>query len=127
MMFRGRLRHLLLQGKFRNYVIDKIKKPLMEAIVTLVQKYPEPTRENCLHPNSHILLDIRDKFLEYENNPSRKPLFEAAFKLLIVEYEHDPYYRYRFDWFLEQIMESDWKPREIRDEQCWKEPEGDGM
>lgn len=101
--------------------MDKVKKPLMKAIVTLVGRYPKPTRENCINPNTYILMDIRDKFLECESNPSRKALFEAAFKLLIAEYEHDPYYRYRLDWVLEQLMESDWQPRKIRQEPYWGE------
>lgn len=105
----------------RRYVIDKVKKPLMKAIITLVNRYPDPTRENCLRSNSQILFNIRDKFFEFENNKGRKALFEAAFKLLIAEYEHDPYYRYRFDWVLEQLMDSDWKPRQMRKEHCWKE------
>ena len=111
----------VLRGTMRQYVIDKIKKPLIKAIITLANRFPEPTRDNCIQPNSQILFDIRDKFFEYEDNPCRKALFEAAFKLLIAEYEHDPYYQYRFDWFIEQIMESDWQPRKIRIEHCWRE------
>lgn len=117
----------VLQGAMRRYVIDKIKKPLMKAIVTLAQRYPDPTRENCRQVNSHILFDIRDKFFEYEGNLSRKALFDALFKLFIAEYEHDPYYRYRLDWMLEQVMGSDWQPRKIRNEQFWNEPEGDAL
>lgn len=113
----------VLRGTMRDYVISKIKKPMMKAITTLANRYPEPTRVNCLHPNSHILFDIQDKFFEYEDNHNeREAMFRAAFKILIAEYEHDPYYRYRFDWILEQIIDSDWKPRKIRNEQCWKEP-----
>lgn len=116
------LSHRLLRGKMRDYVIDKIKKPMMERIISLVSKYPEPTRENCLHPNTQKLLDIRDKFFEYENLAGRKPLFEAAFKLLIIEYEHDPYYRWRFEWLLEEINKSGWLPRkEGRPLSHWKE------
>lgn len=108
-------------GPMRKYVMDKVKKPLMKAIVTLAQRYPDPTRENCIQSNSHILFDIRDKFFEYERNDGRKPLFEAIFKLLIAEYEHDPYYRFRLDWVLEQIEKSDWKPRPRIPMECWTE------
>lgn len=105
----------------------------MKAIKTLAQRYPDPTRDNCLQPNSQILFDIRDKFFEYEYNPEnpnyptrgREALFAAAFKILIAEYEHDPYYRYRFDWMLEQLMDSDWQPRKIHKEHCWNEPMGE--
>jgi len=111
----------VLRGAMRDYVKDKIKAPLMAKMIDLANEYPEPMRVNCLHPNSHILFDIRDKFFEYEDNPCRKALFEAIWKLFIAEYEHDPYYRYRIDWVLEQIMDSDWRPRKIRQEQCWRE------
>jgi hypothetical protein len=115
--------------------MEKIKKPMLKAIMILAGRYPEPTRENTIHHNTRILLDIQDKFFKYENNPyiakpksggapflGREDLFRAAFKILIVEYEHDPYYQYRFDWILEEINKSDWEPRKIRREQCWKEP-----
>ena len=106
----------------RRYVIEKIKKPMMDAIVKLATKYPPPMRDTVEHPNTFILLDIRDKFFEYEDNKGRDALFRALWRILIVEYEHDPYYRYRLDWILEQILESDWQPRKIHREKCWKEP-----
>jgi len=106
----------------RQYIIHKVKKPLMKAIITLVKRYPNPTRENCSYPNTHILFDIWDKFSEYEDNSGRKALFDAAFKFLIVEYEHDPYYRYRFDWMLEEIVKRGWLPRPTQPMSHWKEP-----
>lgn len=121
-MTTSKYREGMLTGSMRQYVIDKVKKPLKKAITALVKRYPEPTRENCLHPNTHRLFDIRDKFFEYEDNPGRKTLFEAAFKILIAEYEHDPYYRWRFDWMLEEMWKSGWEPRPMRPMSHWKEP-----
>ena len=126
-------RNQVLIGSMRKYIADKVKKPLMKAIATLAQRYPDPTRENCIQPNSQILFDIRDKFFEYEDNPAhpdskkhpyfgREWLFEAAFKILIAEYEHDPYYRWRFDWMLEEINKREWLPRSRIPMECWKEP-----
>lgn len=120
-------RHQMLLGPFGKYIIKQVKKPLMKAITVLAQKYPEPTRENCIQRNSQILFDIRDKFFKYEDNYNRKALFEAAFKLLIAEYEHDPYYRFRFDWMLEEIAESDWKPRSRIPMANWNEPGAIGV
>ena len=111
----------MLLGSLRNYIIKKVKKPLMEKIISLVSKYPEPTRENCLHPNTHILLDIKEKFFEHDTNKGRRAFFEATWKLFIAEYEHDAYYRFRIDWMLEQIAESDWQPRSMFLLECWKE------
>ena len=112
----------MLLGPKRQYVIDKIKKPLVKAITTLAFRYPEPTMENTTKPNTSILLKIRDKFFEYEDNQGRVALFRALWRMFIVEYEHDPYYQYRIDWMLEEVIKSGWVSRVIRDEQCWKEP-----
>ena len=117
------LRHQILRGEMRDYFIDKVKSPLMKAIVIIGNRFPEPTRENVLHPNSQRLLDIQDKFFEYENNSGRKALFKAAFRIMIAVYEHDPYYHYRFDWFLEMISKSGWKVRSYGHPVThWKEP-----
>ena len=94
----------------RQYVVDKIKKPLLKAITILATRYPEPTREQTLLPNTHRLLDIQDKFFECEQNPNRRALFQAVWRILIVEYEHDPYYRSRFDWVIAEIGKSGWEP-----------------
>lgn len=112
----------MLMGSGRQYVIEKIKKPLLKAITTLALRYPEPTMENTCVRNTARLLNIRDKFFEYENNGDRNGLFQAIWRIFICEYEHDPYYRYRIDWILEELNKSNWEPRKIRKEQCWKEP-----
>ncbi len=116
--------HKVLRGAMRDYIIKKVKKPLMKAIITLANRYPEPTRENCLHPNAQILFDIRDKFFELENNPGRKALFEAIWRMFIAEYEHDGYYRFRFDWILKEINKRNWLPDpKGPPRHCWKEIE----
>ena len=92
----------------RQYIIKKAKRPLRLAIMSIGKRWPKPTRDNCVQPNSQILLDIQDEFLARCLNPGRKPLFEAALKIFICEYEHDIYYRQRFDWVLKKIIESEW-------------------
>lgn len=99
----------LLRGSMRKYVIDKVKKPLKKAIATLANRYPEPTRENTVNPNTHILMDIRDEFLEREGNSTSLGLFKALFRMFIAEYEHDPYYRLRIDWIMERWSQSPWE------------------
>ena len=104
----------MLIGKWRDFVINQVKKPLMKVIILTanrLRKVKEPTRDNCVFANTHILFDIRDKFRELENNKNREEMFEAAFTLLIAEYEHDPYYRWRFDWLIEEINAQGWKER----------------
>jgi len=120
--------HTVLLGKFGKYMANKVKVPLMNTIIRLANKYPVPTRENVIHPNTRRLLDIQDKLFEYETNPGRKPLLMAGIKVLTAEYEHNPYYRYRFDWFIDEIKKSGWLPRSTRPMSSWKEwrdiPEG---
>ncbi len=120
-------RNIVLTGAMRNYIKDKVKAPLLKKIVSLASKYPDPTRENCVQPNVFILFDIWDKFIEYENNRGRKLLFDAAFKLLIATYEHDPYYRFRIDWILEEINKRGWQPRSRIPMDCWTEPGAIGV
>lgn len=122
----------MLRGKTRQYIIDKVKKPLQKAITVLSLRFPEPTRENILYPNSHLLLDARDKFFEYECNKGKKALFQAIWKIFIDEYEHDPYYRYRIDWIIEEMVEAvisgKWKPRPTgRPSPFWTEPDPHGL
>jgi len=105
------LNHSMLRGNLREYVIKRVKAPLMKVIIMMAKRLPEPSVVNTLSPNSHVLLRVRDKFFEYENNGGRIELFKAAFKIFICEYEHDQYYRYRFDWFIEELMRQGWQPR----------------
>jgi hypothetical protein len=129
------LLHLMLRAN--REVIIKVKHCLLKAIAQLALRYPEPTLENCLHPNTKLMIKIWDKFFEYQETPenvtnvltqTRTPLFQAIRRIMICEYEHDPYYRYRMDWFIEQIIEANkngqWamRPRYGREIVGWKEP-----
>ena len=105
----------------RSYVAEKIKKPLLKAITILATRYPEPTRDNTAVSNTHRLLDIRDKFFRHEENLGRDALFRAIWRVLIVEYEHDTYYRHRIDWVLGEIAKSGWEPNPLgHPKKCWK-------
>lgn len=116
------LNHTMLRGNLREYVIRHVKDPLRKILIAIAKRLPEPTKVNTLQPNSHVLLDIRDEFFKHENNPAhpegkfpgREEMFWAAWKIFICEYDHDPYYKYRFDWVIEQIVkareEGTWTP-----------------
>ncbi len=118
----------LLVGSMRQYIMNEVKKPLMKtiivfardyperkkflekAVIVLAKRYPEPTREKCRIPNTLRLFDIRDRFFqcfEFEDELERKA-FKAIWKIVIAEYEHDPYYRYRIDFIIEYITEMGW-------------------
>ncbi len=101
----------------RQYVIDKVKAPIMKALIVLANRLKiEPTKQNTFHPNTHVLIDIWDKFFQTVEL-SREPLFRAVSKIVISEYEHDPYYRDRINIFLELLVEAmlkgNWKPRPL--------------
>ena len=72
----------------RQYFIDKVKAPLMRSIIELARKYPEPTAENCIRPNSLVLIRIWDKILAREDNLGRDQLFRAVKKLDILASEN---------------------------------------
>ncbi len=104
----------------RDYFIEQVNKPLVKAIVILANRYPEPTRLNCYHPNSHRMLDIRDKFFECWDFQIRNTVIDALFRILIVKYEHSPAWRNMLDWMVKEIPD-DWKPfNTSRQMQCWK-------
>ena len=126
------LKHTMLRGPLRQYMIDHAKKPLMRFLVAIAKRWPDPTYINVSHPNSRLLLAIRDKFISLEDNPQRIELFKAVFKIVICVYDHDPYYRTRADWIIEEIVEyvfrGHWKPRQINaPRNCWREEQPYGM
>jgi len=109
----------------RQYFIDKVKAPLMKAILIISNRYPEPTRESTKKQMSHILLDIWDEFDKH--NTARKPLFKAIRRILICEVEHDNFYSQRMTWFLGELLKrcqsgewpklQPWCPMD-----CWNDP-----
>ena len=94
----------------RQFIVEKVKKPLLKAIVTLALRYPEPTKENTVFKNTHIRLEIRDEFLKYFSNEGRKPLLEAAFRILIDECEHDGFYEFIHDEYITELLKRGWTP-----------------
>ena len=99
-----------VNSDMRDYIIEKVNRPLLKAIVILAGRYPEPTHENVLHPNSHILIDTRDEFFKCWDTRRSKPLYEALWRVLTVKYEHSPNYRYMLDWVFMMKEKSNWKP-----------------
>ena len=109
----------------RQFFINKVKAPIMKALITLANRYPEPTRENVKDPYALAWIEIFDKFFEMEDNPGREPLFRAIKRVKICEPGHDPYYRDRelviLELLLEAILEGKVKPRSLDHPQdCWK-------
>ena len=97
--------HQMLREPNRDLIMD-IKAFLMATLVRMAMRYPEPTKDNILLENTKVFKEIWDTFFTYEDNVLRQPLFKAIERIMLCEYEHDPYYRYRMDWFIEEIVES---------------------
>ena len=100
-------------SKLTKYLLDPVtglwfeifvKIPLRQAIVSLLERYPEPTRGDCGRRNSLVWLDIRDKYLRDEQNPSIKKMAKVFFDLIICEQEHDPPYEERIDEVIKLIV-----------------------
>jgi len=125
----------------RGFVI-KHKGVFMKAIIAFANTLPEPAREGDTDPNkkvvgdpnSPLIMDVFDKFFEYFHHEGRVELLQAARKIFIFEYDHDPDYRNMFQFFLEEfvelVMSGKWKPRPIGHPSgtYWTEPrnhEGD--
>ena len=107
----------------RGYYIEKVSRPLLKAITILGNRYPEPTMENLSHSNSRRLFEIFNKYLEYEGNDHLRILSKALFRILISKIEHSPNYGDRFSWFVEELVNSGWKPRSYNHPvNLWNEP-----
>jgi len=107
----------------REYFIEKVNAPLYKAIEILGNRYPEPTMENLGHPNSKRLLEIFNKYLEYEGNNRLLVLGKALFRIIIAKHEHSPNFRDRISWFFEMVGLSGWKPRSYNHPvNLWNEP-----
>ena len=108
------LGHVVLASPLRQFFIKKVKAPLMKVLIMVADRIPEITKKNTTNVNTHILIDIFEDFFKHERNTDRDKMFRAAFKIFLLEIEHDRYYRDRFNWFIEEIIKSilrhEWQP-----------------
>ena len=116
----------ILGNKYQ-YFVDKVKKPLIKALVILSKRYPEPTEKNTTKHISHVLLDIWDEFFTWEDNPGRNELFRAIKRITVCVVESDTYYSQRITWFLKRLTEKyisgEWTPLEPwAPMECWGDP-----
>jgi len=103
------LKHIINSDR-RDYIIEKVNAPLLWLIIKYANRYPEPTPENVVHPNSHRLLEFRDEFFKYWKTDRSSALYKSLWKVVIVKYEHSPNWRNMLDWLFMVVGESDWKP-----------------
>lgn len=115
-------------------MINEIKAPLTEATAVLTnpasgygiklkalmklrtvdkafQQFPEPTKENTWHPNSHRIIEIRDEFFQhsYGLSAQRLKLLRTGINFVIIIYDYDPPYRMMIDWWAKQLQIQNWR------------------
>ena len=101
----------------RQFIIDH--KAIFEAaIIAFAKVLPEPTKENTGKVNTHNLIDLWGWF-EQHNKEARENLFAGLFKVVIDEFEHDPFEEGRMqaclEKWLELVIEGRWQPRSQTD------------
>lgn len=126
-----------LGGQYAGVLVDEVKNPLKQALAdlatgkpgisTLVKglrvmrglgRIPEPTRENTSDPNTLLLIDIRDEFLERCKLSAYQPVYRMLWKLALVTYCFDEPYRQFAGWVISRLKESEFR-RELPDVAIW--------
>jgi hypothetical protein len=107
----------------RDYFIEKVNAPLLKAVTILGNRFPEPTMENVVHPNSKRLIKILAKYSMFEGNWRVKAVVMAVARVVISKLEHSPNWRDRISFFAEELRAGEWKPRSFNHPQFdWNEP-----
>ncbi len=115
------LRHQINSDEREHF--KKVNRVLLGIVCKLGNLYPNPTMDNLRNPNSRKLLEIAERYEEYEDFSRVKVIVRAVLRILISKIEHSPNYRDRFSWFVEELISSDWKQRSYNHPvNGWKEP-----
>ena len=100
-------------GTFREFVIDEIKAPLESTLISIAKKFRgkigEMRKDNTTQPLTHVLIDLKKEFFEHYCNNSKKELLDSGIDMLTWEVEHDPHYRWIFNWFYTKLKEEEAK------------------
>lgn len=100
------------RGPVNRFIVQTIKAPLMGLLNLFADKVPEPTKDNTRWHNTDTLIELRDEFFKFENNPERERAFKAIWNFAIIIYDYDPYYQQRIDWLVERFKQKPWEERE---------------
>ena len=107
----------------RQFYIDKVNAPLLKAVTILGNRYPEPTADNVLHPNSKRLVEVLTKYARFEGNERVKKIILSVARVVIDKLEHSPNWRDRISFFAEELRAGEWKSRSYNHpEHDWNEP-----
>ncbi len=95
----------------------------MLGLVSIAKRWPEPTRSNCVKPNTQKLFDIWEEFNKHDTNltSGRRELFGAVFKIFICIYEAHQYYSQRFDWVMKMLLGAGWDTNDSNPSKYWND------
>lgn len=109
-------RSIFGQGKVHEVMLRSVK-PLLRVLLKLIlQKLPEPNKQNTVLANSHTLIDLRDKFFSLDKCTPRVQELRALWNIFIAIYDYDMLYRERFDWAFNQLKQVVWRSSDGRRE-----------
>ena len=116
--------------EWQHRMVEEVKGPALEGLMDILSSnygrrlggllklrramqawvdFPEPTKENTWHPNSHRLIDIRDDFLSLCQLDEKHIRFiRLAINFIIVLYDYDPPYRMLIDWWAKKLGMTNW-------------------
>jgi hypothetical protein len=120
------LAQVMLGSFLRGYIVRMFKAPLRKAIILAGKRLPKPTRENTYYHNTHVLMDIFDRFFARYHHKPNMPMLLAARDIFLAEIEHDPHYRWILNWLLQEIVtevnKDNWKfnDTEFPNPDCWR-------
>ena len=107
----------------RDFYIEKVNAPLLKAITILGNRFPEPTIDNVLHPNARRLIEIKEKYAQFEGDNRVKQIVMAVLRVVISKLEHSPNWRDRIGFLADELRDGEWKPRSYNHpEHEWNEP-----
>ena len=115
----------------RSYFITAVNEPIYKAIEAVnkahsffdllieiisiardIRKYPEPTSDNVLHPNSKLLLRVYQEYIKLEQFKRVQVAVWFFIKLFVIKIEHSPNYGDRASWWVEKLSPN-WKGRSL--------------
>jgi len=114
-----------INSENRGYYEFKVNYPLFKAITILGNRYPDPTSGDYKinHPNAKRLVEILEKYKQFEANERCKAIIMAVARVVIDKLEHSPNWRDRIGFFAEELRAGEWKERAYNHPKYgWNEP-----
>ena len=97
-------------NKLMEFIKDKFEAPIVTIGILVAKILPEPTINNTNKHNTHLLIGLRDWFLDHDETPHpRHEAYRGLFNAIISKYDRDDHHARRLDEFLRKWLETDWQ------------------